>query len=47
MKIYKEILRFFEIFLKFYRNFRENLGKNFRKFWKYAFVGVRRRSRRS
>ena len=28
MKIFKEILRFFENFLKIYRNIRENLGKN-------------------
>ena len=27
LKTFKEILRFFEIFLKFYRNIRENLGK--------------------
>ena len=31
-------MRFFENFLKFYRNFRENSGKKFRKFWKYGFV---------
>ena len=36
LRILKEILRFFE---KFYRNFRENLGKKFRKSWKYGFVG--------
>ena len=29
LKIFKEISRFFEIFLKGYRNIRENLGKNF------------------
>ena len=38
MKNLKEILRFFEKIFKFYRNFRENLGKNL-EFWKYAFVG--------
>ena len=39
LKICKEILRFFEIYLNFYRNFRENLGK-IKKLWKYGFVGV-------
>ena len=32
MKICKGILRFFENFLKFERNFRENLGKNLEHF---------------
>ena len=32
MKILKEILRFFENFWKFYRKFRENLGKNLENF---------------
>ena len=29
----KEILQFFENFLKFYRKFREHLGKNLENFW--------------
>ena len=32
LKIYREMLRFFEIFWKFYRNFRENLGENLENF---------------
>ena len=32
LKNLKEILRFFEIVLKIYRNFRENLGKIIEKF---------------
>ena len=37
LKLYKEILRFFKMLSKFSRKFREI----FRKFCKYAFVGVR------
>ena len=32
LKFLKEILRFFENFLKLYRIFRENLGKNLENF---------------
>ena len=41
MKILKEILRFFEDFLKFYRYFRENLGKNLENFGNLDLYGVR------
>ena len=42
MKIFKELLRFFEFFLKFYRNFPENLGKNLENFGNMDFKGVPR-----
>ena len=38
LKIFKEILRFFQNFLKSYRNVRENLGKNWENFLKYGFL---------
>ena len=40
LKFLKEILLFFENYLKFYRNFRGNLGKNLESFGYMAFYGV-------
>ena len=39
MTVFKEILRFFENFLKFYRNIRENLGKNLENMDLYGVRG--------
>ena len=41
LKIVQEIQRLFEIFLKFYRNFREHLGKNLENFGNMDSQGVR------
>ena len=40
LKIFKEILRFFEIFLQFSRNLHENLGKNLENFGNMDLNGV-------
>ena len=41
MKCLKEIFQSFENFLKWYRNFRENLGKNLENFGNMHLEGVR------
>ena len=35
---FKELLRFYEKFLKFLSKFSRKFREKFRKFWKYAFV---------
>ena len=40
MQFFKEIFRFFEIFLKFYRNFRHTFWKNFDNFEYMDLWGV-------
>ena len=42
MKILRKILRFFKKFLKWFRNFRENLGKKWENFGNLHLYGVRR-----
>ena len=42
--MFKEILRFFENFLKFYRNFRENVGKILAILEIWIYRGFRGRS---